>query len=136
MFGSLLQGTRLQDFMRWIALHYVAANIWAGDFQEKTEENVMNEERASNLFKVVVGRGSNDEVVREVVRYWQSSSKGGTTSAYPLLVPPSCFEHFSEGMVDSRLGFIKRWMSYLGLHLFGLRFLCLFHHLPISSLKT
>jgi hypothetical protein len=40
--------------MRWIALHHVAANIWLGDFQENNEENVMNEERASNLFKAFV----------------------------------------------------------------------------------
>ena len=102
--SSLLQG-RLQDFMRWIALHHVAANIWS-DLQEN--EEVVNEERASTFFKAVVVRG-NDEVVREVVRYRQSSSKGATDS---LLLPPSCFDpHSSEVVVDSRLGSIMRWMG-------------------------
>ena len=102
--SSLLQG-RLQDFMRWVALHHVAANIWA-DFQENGD--VVNEERASTFFKAVVVSG-NDEVVREVVRYRQSSSKG---TADPLLLPPSCFDpHSSEVVVDSRLGFVMRWMG-------------------------
>ena len=102
--SSLLQG-RLQDFMRWIALHHVSANIWA-DIQEN-EEIIVNEERASTFFKAVVVRGD-DEVVREVVRYRQSS-KG---TADPLLLPPSCFDsHLSEVVVVSRLGFITRWMG-------------------------
>jgi RNA polymerase II-associated protein 1 len=102
--SSLLQG-KLQDFMRWIALHHVAANIWS-DIQEN--EEVVNEERASTFFKAVVVRGD-DEVVREVVRYRQSSSKG---AADPLLHPPSCFDpHSSEVVVDSRLRFIMRWMG-------------------------
>jgi hypothetical protein len=100
--SSLLQG-RLQDFMRWIALHHVAANIWA-DFQENGK--IVNEERASTFFKAVVLRGD-DEVVRDVVRYRQSSSK---STADPLLLPPSCFDpHSSEAVVVSRLGFIMRW---------------------------
>ena len=102
--SSLLQG-RLQDFMRWIALHHVAANIWS-DLQEN--EEVVNEERASTFFKAVVVRGD-DEVVREVVRYRQPSLKSTTD---PLLLPPSCFEpHSSEMVVNSRLGFIMRWMG-------------------------
>ena len=102
--NSLLQG-KLQDFTRWIALHHVAANIWS-DLQEN--EEVVNEERASTFLKAVVVRGD-DEVVREVVRYRQSSSKG---AADPLLLPPSCFDpHSSEVVVDSRLGFIMRWMG-------------------------
>ena len=102
--SSLLQG-RLQDFMRWIALHHVAANIWA-DIQEN-EEMVANEERAGTFFKAVVARGD-DEVIREVVRYRQTSSN--TTD--PLLLPPSCFDpHSSEVVVVSRLGLIRRWMG-------------------------
>ena len=91
--------------MRWIALHHVASNIWA-DIQGS--EEIVNEERASTFFKAVVVRGD-DEVIREVVRYRQSS-KGTTTD--PLLFPPSCFEpHPSEVVVVSRLGFIMRWMG-------------------------
>ena len=101
--SSLLQG-RLEDFMRLIALHHVAASIWA-DFQEN--EEIVNEERASTFLKAVVVRG-NDEVVREVVRYRQSSR--GTTD--PVLLPPSCFDpHLSEVVMDSRMGFIMRWMG-------------------------
>jgi RNA polymerase II-associated protein 1 len=48
--SSLLQG-RLQDFMRWMALHHVAANIWS-DIQEN--EEVVIEER--DFLKVVVRR--------------------------------------------------------------------------------
>jgi hypothetical protein len=58
--------------------------------------------------KAVAIRGD-DEVVREVVRYQQSSSKGTTDS---LLLPPSCFDpHLSEVVVDLRLGFIMRWIG-------------------------
>ena len=99
--SSLLQGRRLEDFMRWIALHHVAANIWP-EFQENEGEVYVNEERASTLFKAVVARG-NDEVVREVVQYRQSK---GT-----LLLPPSCFDHHSSEAVVSRLGFIMRWIG-------------------------
>ena len=109
--SSLLQG-RLQDFMRWIALHHVAANIWA-DIQENENEGVANdEERANTFFKAVVGRGD-DEVVREVVRYRQSSSSSkGTTTTRSLLFPPFCSDpHLSEEVAVSRLGFIMRWMG-------------------------
>ena len=99
--SSLLQGRRLEGFMRWIALHHVAANIWP-DFQENEGEIYENEERASTFFKAVVARG-NDEVVREVVQYRQSK---GT-----LLLPPSCFDHHSSEAAVSRLGFIMRWMG-------------------------
>jgi hypothetical protein len=101
--SSLLQG-RLQDLMRWIALHDVAANIWA-DIQEN-EEMVVNEERASTFLKAVVVRGD-DEVIREVVRYRQSSS----SSSDPLLLPPSCFDSHSSEVVVSRLGLIMSWMG-------------------------
>ena len=93
--SSLLEG-RLQDFMRWVAIHHVAANIWPGFL-----ENV-NEERASTLLKAVVVRG-NVEVVREVMQYRQ-------LGATELLLPPSCFEHSSEVMI-SRLDCIMRWMG-------------------------
>lgn len=96
--SSLLQGRRLEGFMRWIALHHVAANIWS-DLQD----NEVDEERAGTFFKAVVVRG-NDEVVREVVQYRQSKST--------LLLPPTCFDdHSSEVVVDSRLGLIMRWMG-------------------------
>ena len=96
--SALLQG-KLQDFMRWVALHHVAANIWP-DFRENKE--MENEERASTLFKAVVSQGD-VQVVREVVRYRQSRTS-------ELLLPPSCFEHSGEGMV-SRLECIMRWMD-------------------------
>ena len=94
----LLQG-KLQDFMRWVALHHIAANIWP-DFRE--DKDSVNEERASTLFKAVVVQG-NVEVVREVVQYRQ----GRVTE---LLHPPSCFDHSSEVMV-SRLECIMCWMG-------------------------
>ena len=96
--GSLLQG-QLQDFMRWVALHHIAANIWP-DIHENKE--IWNEERASTLFKAVVVQG-NVEVVREVVKYREAK-------ATELLLPPSCFDHSSEVMV-SRLECIMRWMG-------------------------
>ena len=111
--SSLLQG-RLQDFMRWIAIHHVAANIWA-DIRGNGNEGIANdEERASTFFKAVVGRGDY-EVVREIVRYRQSSSLKGivtTTPTDPLLFPPACFDpHLSEMVAVSRLGCIMRWMG-------------------------
>ena len=97
--SSLLQG-QLQEFMRWVALHHVAANIWP-DLQENKE--IVNEGRASTLFKAVVVQG-NDEVVREVVKYRQPRA------TELVLLPPICFDHSSEVMV-SRLECIMRWMG-------------------------
>ncbi|KAF8817072.1 hypothetical protein BYT27DRAFT_7204880 [Phlegmacium glaucopus] len=96
--SSLLQG-KLQGFMRWVALHHVAANIWP-DFQ--LNKAIVNEERASTLFKAVVVQGD-VEVVREVVQYRQPR-------ADELVLPPSCFDHSSEVMV-SRSECIMRWMG-------------------------
>jgi hypothetical protein len=95
----LLQG-RLQDFMKWVALHHIAANIWS-DFQENRE--FANEERASTFFKAVVAR-NNVDVVREVVRYQQRSRDA------KLLFPPSCFDSSNEVAV-SRLECVMRWMG-------------------------
>jgi len=97
---SLLLEGKLEGFMRWVALHHVAANIWP-DFEER--KGTTDEERASMLFKAVVVRG-NVDVVREVVRYQQSR----VTEI--LLLPPSCFDHSSE-VVVSRLECIMRWMG-------------------------
>ncbi|KAF8799946.1 hypothetical protein BYT27DRAFT_7245870 [Phlegmacium glaucopus] len=81
--SSLLQG-KLQGFMRWL------------------NKAIVNEERASTLFKAVVIQGD-VEVVREVVQYRQPR-------ANELVLPPSCFDHSSEVMV-SRSEYIMRWMG-------------------------
>ncbi|KAF8158446.1 hypothetical protein B0H34DRAFT_797833 [Crassisporium funariophilum] len=94
--SSLLQG-KLNEFMRLVALHHIAANIWP-DLQDP---NTLKEERAATMFKAVIDQGS-IEVVREVVRYRQARSE-------KVLLPPACFVNMDDDVRSSRLECVSRW---------------------------
>ncbi|TRM62114.1 hypothetical protein BD626DRAFT_433540 [Schizophyllum amplum] len=74
-----------RGFMRWIAVHHVACNIW-GDLRGEEGQ----EERASKLLQSVAGQASKD-VLRDVVLYvppeegkvWESS-EGTAWTASPV----------------------------------------------------
>lgn len=92
---SLLQGS-LQEFMRLVALHHTASNIWP-DLQGEGE---YNEERASKLMKVVADQGSND-VVKEVLTYRQPRTGA-------LSLPPDCFATAGDEF-QMRMEGLHRW---------------------------
>jgi hypothetical protein len=94
--SSLLQNNA-HDFMRFVALHHIASNIWP---DLRSVGNVENEERASTMLKSVVHQGSID-LARQVVTYRQTVYDG-------VLLPPSCFANFDE-VRTSRLECVSRW---------------------------
>ncbi|KAI0917629.1 hypothetical protein AcW1_007210 [Taiwanofungus camphoratus] len=90
---ALVKGS-LTGFVRLVAIHHVACNIWPDLYGAGTEE------KASKLLKAVTDQGAFD-VVREVVLYRQV--RAGTT-----LIPPACFAQAGEWKA-SRLRIISSW---------------------------
>ncbi|KAJ7139403.1 hypothetical protein C8R44DRAFT_764386 [Mycena epipterygia] len=97
MLGAYLRAlvkVPLQGFLRLLAIHHVAHNIWP-DLRESSAEP---EDRAAKLLKVVVDQGGL-EVVGEIVRYRQVREG--------VLRPPECFELDKEIKVG-RLEYVER----------------------------
>jgi len=98
MIGAYLRSILKEDtqgFVRLMALHHVAANIWLRD------EEGWSDERASKLLRTIVGQGSH-RIVRDIVRYYQ-------TTGADILEPPECFGILSEGERACRLHCATRW---------------------------
>jgi len=87
--GSLLQGS-VDGFLRLVALHHVACNIWP-DLQSE-EVGAEQEDVAKKLLKLVVEKGDG-RVVREVLRYRQVREE-------KVICPPACFETSGEWIAD------------------------------------
>ncbi|GBE85474.1 hypothetical protein SCP_0706610 [Sparassis crispa] len=83
----------LEGFVRLVAIHHIACNIWP-DLRSAPEE------QASKLLRAVVDQDGLD-VVREVVLYRQQVSVG------TLLLPPACFAQAGEWKA-LRLEFVER----------------------------
>ncbi|KAH9922952.1 uncharacterized protein B0H18DRAFT_1016327 [Fomitopsis serialis] len=81
-----------EGFLRFVAVHHVACNIWQ-DLSDTTDE------KAQRLLKAVVDQGSLD-VIREVVCYRQV--REGT-----VLLPPQCFTQKGEWR-SRRLDFVTK----------------------------
>lgn len=90
---AILKGP-LEGFVRLVAVHHIASNIW----QDLQNEGPRNKARAEKLIKAVVGQGNND-TVREVISYRQKPSGS-------IWVPPVCFESSSE-VAGARLAWIR-----------------------------
>jgi hypothetical protein len=86
---------QLEGFVRLVAVHHVACNIWA-DLQE----GPVREKRAKMLLLAVVGQCKADEV-RDVVRYKQAP--GGE-----IKVPPACYPQHGD-WVETRLASVAEW---------------------------
>ncbi|RXW22482.1 hypothetical protein EST38_g3363 [Candolleomyces aberdarensis] len=85
--GSLLSGIvkrGAKEFLWWVAIHHVAANIWQ-DLRDGSLDGSFNEERGVKLLQAVVDQGDNETVVG-IVRYWQD--RGGDEAR----VSPTCFD--------------------------------------------
>ncbi|EEB91486.1 hypothetical protein MPER_10144 [Moniliophthora perniciosa FA553] len=87
-------GSSLEGFVRFVAIHHVACNIWP----DLDGISSATEERASKLFKAVVDQ-CEMEAVREVVKYRQE--KFGAA-----LLPPACFDRAGTDRLEviERLG--------------------------------
>lgn len=100
MLASYLQAlikNPLGDFMRFVAVHHVAHNLWP-DLHGTKESD-----RTSRLLKTIVEQGGG-AVVREVLRYRQIGRD------QPLLLPPACFAQDGDWKT-SRVLFIGRYLG-------------------------
>ena len=99
---SLLLGrrTRLQveGFVRLMAVHHVAANIWP-DLLADTS-GVIADERGRKLFEALVIQGE-ISVVRDVTLYWQRREGR-------IVLPPNCFD-LETTRRRHRLDWVKGW---------------------------
>ncbi|KAI0072200.1 hypothetical protein K474DRAFT_1701122 [Panus rudis PR-1116 ss-1] len=98
------KGRGLEGFVRLVAVHHVAANIWA-DLRDgsgaEAEENqaketamkVKKEEKAKKLLQAVVTQGDFN-TIREIVLYRQTPDA--------TLIPPACFEQEGEWRLPRR----------------------------------
>ncbi|KAJ3890475.1 hypothetical protein GG344DRAFT_49463 [Lentinula edodes] len=82
-------GEGLQGFLRLLAVHHVAANIWPDFYVDTHIEEVVFDERRSKLLKVVVEQGGM-EVVKDVLRYRQFPQ------LRRILCSPACFQEVDE----------------------------------------
>jgi hypothetical protein len=99
MLGSYLQalikGT-LDGFVRLIAVHHIACNIWpslGGDHHEG--------DKSTKLLRTVIEQ-SDGQAVREVLRYQNDRCR--------VLLPPECFEQDGEWR-QARIELIGRWLG-------------------------
>jgi len=99
---SLLLGRRtrvqIEGFVRWMAVHHVAANIWP-DLREDSS-GLVADERGRKLFEALVIQGENS-VVRDVTLYWQRREGR-------VVLPPNCFD-LETTRRRHRLDWIKGW---------------------------
>jgi hypothetical protein len=99
---SLLVGRRargpIEGFVRWMAVHHVAANIWP-DLREDLSSDAADE-RGRRLFETLVFQGDHG-VVRDVCLYWQRRMGR-------VVLPPDCFDLELERR-GSRLDWVKDW---------------------------
>ena len=82
------------DFIRWIAVHHLALNIWP-DFQDGNEGN---SERPGKLLNAIMRQGSFD-VIRDIAFYRQLKDE--------VWVPPKCYRQIDGDWVGRRLEFVK-----------------------------
>ncbi|TDL19699.1 hypothetical protein BD410DRAFT_900034 [Rickenella mellea] len=99
MLGSYLRALvkwPLDGFVRLVAIHHVACNIWP---DLRTGDDV-SPDRAKMLLRAVVEQGKED-AVKDVLRYRQRA--GGEVA-----LPPICFQGAGEWK-QSRLGCVLEW---------------------------
>ncbi|KAG8955426.1 hypothetical protein FRC04_008777 [Tulasnella sp. 424] len=120
MYVKALGNERLRGFLRWVAVHHVASNIWP-DLQEhsltsfESKAKAMDAEpteaskqarltRSRKVLQAVLGN-SNLNGVKEVVLYYQPEPNSN-----PALPPPMCFEDNNSGnWKQQRLEWVLTW---------------------------
>ncbi|KIO16360.1 hypothetical protein M407DRAFT_16403 [Tulasnella calospora MUT 4182] len=120
MYVKALGNGRLRGFLRWIAIHHVAFNIWP-DLQEQSLSSFVSKAKAMGaeptetskqsrlirsrkVLQAVLGN-SNLGGVKEVVLYYQPKPNSN-----PALNPPTCFEDNNSGnWKQQRLEWVLTW---------------------------
>ena len=99
---SLLVGRRarvkVEGFVRWMAVHHIASNIWP-DLREDLPLPIADE-RGRKLFEALSNQGDN-RVVRDVALYWQR--RDGR-----VVLVPDCFD-LEPARRKNRLDWVKEW---------------------------
>jgi hypothetical protein len=94
--GALVEG-RACAFLRFVAIHHVACNIWA----DLSDDREYRDARAQKFLRALVSRPGND-AVRDVLRYRQTRLKVG--------IPPDCYDGTEGGDWKARrLDSLVRW---------------------------
>ncbi|KIK60384.1 hypothetical protein GYMLUDRAFT_605721 [Collybiopsis luxurians FD-317 M1] len=91
-------GGGLQGFLRLVAVHHIASNIWP----DLGEEGAADEDRRSRLLKAVIEQGGMD-IVKDVLRYQQSSA------FEEFLFSPRCYGGTDEWRSRQRCELIEKW---------------------------
>ncbi|KAJ3903440.1 hypothetical protein F5879DRAFT_149047 [Lentinula edodes] len=97
-------GEGVQGFLRLLAVHHVAANIWPDFYVDTHIEELVFDERRSKLLRVVVEQGGM-EVVKDVLRYRQSPQ------LRRILCSPACFQEVDESCKRLRCDLIANWIG-------------------------
>ena len=90
-----LLATPGSEFIRWIAIHHLAANIWP-DFKDG---HTSDPEWAVKLLSTIVKQASFD-VTRDVALYHQLRDE--------VCMPPKCYERMGGTWVEQRLDIVQR----------------------------
>ncbi|KZT19594.1 hypothetical protein NEOLEDRAFT_1245723 [Neolentinus lepideus HHB14362 ss-1] len=101
--GALVKSGTTHSFLRFVAVHHIAAHIWK-DLQPGGGS--MDEERTEKLIKAVVTQGDLN-TVKEVVLYKQVLGQK-EINAEGLLLPPQCYKQ-SGAWKEERLHQVERW---------------------------
>ncbi|KAJ3863557.1 hypothetical protein EV359DRAFT_42940 [Lentinula novae-zelandiae] len=97
-------GEGLQGFLRLLAVHHVAANIWPDFYVDTHIEEIVFDERRNKLLRVVIEQGGM-EVVKDVLRYRQSPQ------LRRILCSPACFQEVDESCKRLRCDLIANWIG-------------------------
>ncbi|KAJ3929604.1 MAG: hypothetical protein NXY57DRAFT_1049944 [Lentinula lateritia] len=97
-------GEGLQGFLRLLAVHHVAANIWPDFYVDAHIEEIVFDERRNKLLRVVIEQGGM-EVVKDVLRYRQSPQ------LRRILCSPACFQEVDESCKRLRCDLIANWIG-------------------------
>ncbi|KAF8469441.1 hypothetical protein JB92DRAFT_3057210 [Gautieria morchelliformis] len=81
-------------FIRWMAVHHLALNIWP----DLRDEDVSNSGRAAKLLSAIVRQGSFD-AIRDIALYRQLKDE--------VWVPPICYNQMDGDWVARRLNFVE-----------------------------
>nr|GAT56313.1 predicted protein [Mycena chlorophos] len=84
----------VQGFLRLVAIHHIACNIWPD-----LRTGGVPDERAEKLLTAVIEQGPH-EVVADLLRYWQIEKEA-------VHLPPSCFQ-IDQSTKKTRLEFVRR----------------------------
>ncbi|KIM74843.1 hypothetical protein PILCRDRAFT_695345 [Piloderma croceum F 1598] len=93
---ALIQGP-LEGFVRLVAVHHIACNIWPDLGEDNFEAG-----KSIKLLKAVARQG-NDSEVRKILRYRQMESG-------QLLLPPTCFEQDGDWK-QARIELVGSWLG-------------------------